>query len=142
MPRPKPSVQLELTGVPKPVLPAPVPASKAAPDRARLGRRSRRKGAAWENELVALLRPVFGEQVRRCFQSRSGQDGCDVEGTPYHIEAKHRRLVNLRSALRQGLADTDGRPVLVVAKDNRSAPFVVMLLADWLQLVAARQAQP
>lgn len=109
------------------------------PDRTRLGRLSRRKGKAWERELAALLRPVFGDHVARCFQSRSGRDGCDVEGTPFWVEAKHGRLVNVRAALKQALDATDGRPVAVVAKDDRSTPIVVMRLEDWIAMVCERR---
>lgn len=121
-------------------LAAPSPGLEArelGTDRTRLGRRSKRKGKTWERELAAMLRPVFGERVARGFQTRSGRDGCDVEGTPYWLEAKHGKLVNVRAALRQALEATDGRPAVVVAKDDRSVPLVVMRLADWLALVAA-----
>lgn len=101
------------------------------------GRRSRRKGKVWERELVHELRPVFGDGVKRGFQSRCGRDGCDVEGTPYWVEAKHGKLVNLRAALRQAIEATDGRPVVVVAKDDRTEPVVAMRLADWLQMAGS-----
>ena len=110
-----------------------------ASTRAALGRRSRRKGKTWERELAALLRPVFGEHVKRGFQSRCGRDGCDVEGTPFWLEAKHGKLVNVRAALRQALEATDGRPAVVVAKDDRNAPLVVMRLEDWLELARSVQ---
>ena len=107
--------------------------STSKPDRSRLGRRSRRKGKVWERELAALLRPIF-PNAKRGFQNRSGRDGCDVEGTTFWVEAKHGKCVNVRGALKQALDDTDGRPAVVVAKDDRSAPFVVMTLNDWLAL--------
>jgi hypothetical protein len=113
-----------------------------ASTRSALGRRSRRKGKTWERELAALLRPLFGEHVKRGLQSRCGRDGCDVEGTPFWLEAKHGKLVNVRAALRQALEATDGRPAVVVAKDDRSAPLVVMRLGDWLELVRVIQADP
>lgn len=106
--------------------------------RSRLGKRSRTKGKTWERAVAALLRPVFGAEVARGFQSRSGRDGCDVEGTAYWVEAKHGKLVNVRAAIRQALAATDGRPVVVVSKDDRSTPLVTMQLSDWLEL--ARRA--
>lgn len=115
------------------------------PDRSALGRRSRRKGKTWEREVAVLLRAVFGEHVKRGFQSRSGRDGCDVEGSPSWLEAKHAQLVDIRAAVRQALRDTDGRAVLVVCKDDRkppgwlptrpsAPPLAVMRLADWLEL--------
>lgn len=124
---------------------------RPAADRGRLGRRARRKGKVWEREVAAMLRPVFGPAVARGFQSRSGRDGCDVEGTPFWVEAKHQQLVDLRAAVRQGLADSDGRTVVVVAKDDRkppgwavgqpgAAPLAVMLLSDWLELAGRAHA--
>ena len=108
--------------------------------RSRAGRRSRTKGKVWERAVAALLRPIFGEQAKRGFQSRSGRDGCDVEGTPFWVECKHGQLVNLRAALKQALEDSDGRPVVVCAKDDRSAPLAVMRLSDWLELVQSAYA--
>lgn len=112
--------------------------SSSKPDRSRLGRCSRRKGKTWEREVAALLRPIY-PNAKRGFQSRSGRDAPDVDGTPFHIEAKHGKCVNVRGALKQALDATDGRPVVVIAKDNRSDPFVVMRFEDWLAL--AKQLQ-
>lgn len=109
--------------------------------RSQRGRRSRTKGKVWERAVAALLRPIFGDQAKRGFQSRSGRDGCDVEGTPYWLECKHGTLVNLRAALKQAIADTDGRVPVVVAKDDRSTPMAVMRLSDWLELVQAAHAK-
>lgn len=109
--------------------------------RSRAGRRSRTKGKVWERAVAALLRPIFGEQAKRGYQSRSGRDGCDVEGTPFWVECKHGALVNLRAALKQALTDSDGRPAVVCAKDDRSAPLAVMRLSDWIELVQAAHAK-
>lgn len=118
-------------------------------DRARLGRRSKRKGKTWEREVATLLRPIFGEHVARGWQARSGRESCDVQGSPFWIECKHMQLVDLRAALRQASADTDGRPPVVIAKDDRkppgwkvgdpgAAPMVLMRLEDWLALARGR----
>lgn len=92
----------------------------------------RRKGKTWERAVATMLRPLFGDSVKRGFQSRSGRDGCDVEGSPFWVECKHGRLVNLRAALAQAIRDTDGRIPIVIAKDDRTDPVVLMRLADWL----------
>lgn len=105
------------------------------PDRSRIGRCSKRKGKVWEREVAALLRPVFGEHIARGWQSRNGREDCDVKGSPYWIECKHGQLVNLRAALKQAIADTDGRTPVVIAKDDRRDPVVVMRLDDWIKLV-------
>lgn len=111
-----------------------------AEKRSRNGRRSRTKGKVWERLVANMLKPIFGDSAKRGFQSRSGRDGCDVEGTPYWLECKHGALVNLRAALKQALEASDGRPVVVCAKDDRSAPLAVMRLSDWLDLVHAAHA--
>lgn len=99
-----------------------------------MGRMQRTKGRVFERWVARVLRPLFGEHVKRGFQSRSGRDAPDVDGTPFHVECKHGKLVNLRAALKQAQAATDGRPVVVIAKDNRTAPVVLMLLADWMAM--------
>lgn len=98
----------------------------------------RRKGHDWERELARLLRPLFGDGVCRGYQARDGNAAPDVDGTPYWFEAKHGVLVNLRAALRQAVKATDGRVPIVVAKDNRSEPLVVMRFRDWLALETER----
>lgn len=103
-----------------------------------MSRMQRVKGKVWERAVANLLKPLFGDSVKRGFQSRSGRDGCDVEGTPYWIECKHGVLVNLRAAMRQAVEDSDGRIPVVVAKDNRSEPLVVMRLSDWVALETER----
>lgn len=100
-----------------------------------MGGLSRLKGRAFEQAVAKRLRPVFGDRVKRGYQTRNGREACDVDGTPWWIECKHGRQVNVRAAMAQALQATDGRPVLVVAKDNGvREPFVCMLLKDWLEL--------
>ncbi len=111
----------------------------AADAASRRGRRSRVKGKVFERAVAKLLRGVFGDGVKRGWQSRSGTEQCDVEGTPFHVECKHGKQVNLRAALRQAIADTDGRPPVVIARDDRQEPVVVMRLADWLDVMRERQ---
>ena len=53
------------------------------------GNRSRRKGAQWERDLVHLFRKVMpGEDIKRGFQYRSGEDVPDVDCPVFWIEAK------------------------------------------------------
>ena len=100
----------------------------------RRGRSSKRKGKVWERAVATMLRKLW-PAVKRGWQSRAGTEQCDVEGTPFWIEAKVGKQVNLRAALRQAVADTDGRPPIVVAKDDREEPVVVMRLSDWVALM-------
>lgn len=102
-------------------------------DASRRGRRSRTKGRVFERAVAKLLRDVYGQHIRRGWQSRSGREGCDVEGSRWWLELKHAKLVNLRAALKQASEDTDGRPVAIIAKDDRTEPVVLVKLADWLE---------
>ena len=67
------------------------------------------------------LRDIY-PGARRGSQSRSGRDCADVEGLPWHLEAKCGRTVSARAALDQAERDTDGRPVLVAIHDDAPRP--------------------
>lgn len=87
-------------------------------------RRSRSKGHAFERDVARILAPLYpDEDVRRCIaQSRTAKrEGCDVEGTPWFVECKvgARGTISLDAALAQAERDSDGRPALVVAKEDR-----------------------
>ncbi len=124
------------------------------PNRKKLGKRSKSKGRAWEQAVVRLLKPIFGDKVHRGHQdSRGGAaagEGCDVEGTPFWVETKHGKAVSPMAALRQcreaQQVRGDTRPPTVIIKDDRkppgwkvgqslSPPIVVMELSDWLDLI-------
>lgn len=106
-----------------------------------MGLFSRMKGKRGERAIAELLRPVFGAGVKRGWQSRSGRDGSDIEGTPYWIEVKVGKCPNVRAALKQATEATDGRMPVVVVKDDRREPFVVMRLSDWLGEEAGNEEQ-
>lgn len=101
------------------------------------GARSRRKGAAWERELVHRFRDAMpGADVKRGFQTRSGEDAADVECPVFWVEAKRGKKPNMRAALRQAIeASPDGRLPIAVVRDDRAAPTVTLLLDDFLDLV-------
>lgn len=101
-----------------------------------MGKLSRVKGRAFEQVTARKLRPLFGERVKRGYQRRDGREAPDVEGTPFWIECKHGKCVNVRAAMAQAVAATDGRAVVVIAKDDGTrAALAVMWLDDWLELV-------
>lgn len=121
--------------------------------RAKLGMLSRRKGQTWERALVRLFRSIFPD-VYRARQDRRGgiasDEGADLEGTPFWVEAKHRYTINVLEALRQAeavqSARGDSRPPVVIGKTDKpppgwrvglplEAPTATMRLADWLSLV-------
>src|SRR5690606_13764125 len=97
------------------------------------GRRSRTKGASVEREVARQLRALWPGARRGIGQARSGGETPDVIQTPFWIEAKHRKKCSIPAAYRQAVEATDGRPVLVITKEDRAEPLVTMTLADWLQ---------
>lgn len=100
-----------------------------------MGASQRRKGHAFERWVARELRKLW-PQARRGYQSRGGgAEASDVEGTPFHVECKRGKRPSPRAALEQAKADTDGRPVVCVIKDDRAEPFVVMRWGEWVELV-------
>ena len=102
-----------------------------------MGKAQRDKGKRWEREVAHCLRALYGPCVRRGWQSRMGDDEADITGVPFWwVEAKHHKRVNYRAALRQAVSDSEGKELrpLVVAKDDRQPPVVMLLWDDWLWL--------
>ena len=101
------------------------------------GARSRRKGAAFERELVRRFREIKPDAgVRRGLQDRAGQEASDVEVPCFWVEAKHHHRTNVRAAMRQAIdACPPGRWPIAVCKDDHATPLVTMQLEDFLELV-------
>lgn len=126
-----------------------------------VGRQNRVKGKVWERALVNLLRPIFGDTVKRGLaQARFGAaEEADVKGVPrLWIEAKCGKKVNPRAALAQAieaeaasrvgaviaggqLVPPDRRWPVAMCKDDQKLPgqgantFVVMQLDDFVALL-------
>ena len=103
-----------------------------------MGALSRRKGAAWERELVHRFREAMdGADVRRGLQCRGGEEVPDVDCPVFWPEAKRGKRPNVRAALRQAMdAAPKGRIPLAVVRDDRAEAFVALSLDDFLELVA------
>jgi hypothetical protein len=119
-----------------------------------IGRKSKRKGRKWEQDIARMLRPIFGEDVYRGHQDKRGGagagEGADIEGTPFYIECRHEKTYNWRRHLRETLAKRtereDDRPVILVAKDDTkppnwrigqpgTPPLAIMQLEEFLELL-------
>lgn len=85
------------------------------------GARSRRKGASYEREVVHRFREAMpGADVKRGFQTRSGQEAADVECPVFWVESKRGKKPNMRGALAQAIkAAPDGRVPIAVVRDDR-----------------------
>ena len=101
---------------------------------------SRTKGKVWEREVARMFRAYFGggALIKRGYQTRSGRDGADVEGTPFWIECKHQRNCTPEAALVQAEEASSGagdkRTSIAVCKSHRGKPFVVIRLDRFLSL--------
>jgi len=101
------------------------------------GARSRRKGIRYERELVHRFREAMpGADIKRGFQSRSGEEAADVECPVFWVESKRGKKPNMRAALTQAIqAALDGRVPIAVVRDDRAEATVTLLLDDFLDLV-------
>jgi hypothetical protein len=99
---------------------------------------SRRKGQRFERELVHRFREAMpGEEIRRGFQCRSGEEAPDVECPVFWIEAKRGKKPNVRAALKQANdAAPKGRIPVAVIRDDREEAFVALSLDDFLDFVS------
>lgn len=112
---------------------------------------SRRKGAKWQAELAKRWRDLGLWITAR---SSQGEQKCrredkpaDIEGTPFSVEAKHRRSCRPLQALEQSEAEAEGRAdwrdAIAVCRPHGAAiedAVVVMRLTTFETL--ARTAQP
>ena len=102
-----------------------------------MGKLSREKGANFEREIARELRDIFGDESRRGFQYRDGQEVGDVMNPAFFIECKRRKRSNVQAALEQAIAactDKSRFPV-AITRDDRERTIVTMDLADWKELV-------
>jgi ribosomal protein L7/L12 len=113
------------------------------------GKMSRNKGKSWERTVAAAFRELFGDQVRRGWQTREGHDEPDVTGVPrFHIEAKAHKLVNIAAAIRQAVTDRtkakqDGKKwIVAVTKSDRCVPLATMPFDEFMELVKEWYAAP
>ena len=100
------------------------------------GRSARAKGSSYEREIAERLRCVYPKAKRGLGQARSGGEVADVTGTPWWIEAKRRKRVDVHKAIAQALAASDGRPVLVISRRDREKDLVTLHLDEFIRLVA------
>lgn len=109
---------------------------------------AKRKGTAFENELLVHLRGIFGSQVDR---AKANNLSNDFTGIGFPIEAKHRKTWDLRGWIRKirpvaaDAADPDLWAIFAADGDRRRADsvgtvmvvdarFGIELLALWALL--------
>jgi hypothetical protein len=111
--------------------------------------RSREKGHAYERVVADKLRRVYPDARRGIGQARQGGEVPDVEGTPFWVEAKNRKVLNVHDAFAQAvLASTisdnavlRGAYALVVTRKHGSTlDLATMNLDVLLDLLAELEA--
>jgi len=111
------------------------------------GKKSRDKGARFERFLVSALQVCFPDTCRG--QQAHNPRHCDVEGTPFRIEAKSwARLTynNLLAAIDQaeenGARFNDERIPVAITKLDNSPPIVHMTLRRFIQMIETKFYSP
>jgi hypothetical protein len=108
-------------------------------------RRSRTKGCNHEREVAESLRCVFPEAKRGLGQPRAHNEVPDVVGTPFWIECKHRKALNVHAAFAQALEARGARPqaaVVVSRKHGSSLDLVTVDLTTFITLLEASGLWP
>lgn len=112
--------------------------------RSALGKLSRNKGKVFERFVAAAFREVYGDTVKRGWQAREGHDAPDVENTPFWVECKHHKKVNIHAAVAQAREESEraksGLPILVATQNNGERPLVVVEMETFFTLLAAYEA--
>lgn len=118
-----------------------------------VGKASRRKGIAFEQNVALTFRAVFGDGVKRGWQTRRGGDAPDIEGVPgYWVECKHHRRVNVQASFQQvedaqadarknGQQNGEHKPLLVHHDTGENPTLVTMKLSDFTGLLRTLQEQ-
>jgi hypothetical protein len=90
--------------------------------------------------VATIFRDVYPSAARGMKQCRDAGEEPDVTGLPYWPELKHHRNVSIQTAYRQAAKDTDGRPPIVVSRDNRGPVLVTCGIDTFLRLCEADKA--
>lgn len=102
-----------------------------------MGKLSRDKGKAYEREIARQYRELFGNGVRRGWQSREGDDEADIVGAgPFAPECKHRRKINVQDAMVQAIQNAKtGQLPICHLKWHRGIEVVVLPADVWWDFV-------
>lgn len=98
--------------------------SKKNRTRSQIGQRNRANGKVWERTVVHRLKPMFGPDIRRGYQSRKGSDEPDVVvSDKIWVECKAKQGFSLQKTLEQCTRDIkksgkDYKVVLVAVQRN------------------------
>lgn len=102
-----------------------------------MSRLSRDKGKRYERYVASQYRVLFGQQVRRGWQAREGDDESDVVGAgPFAVECKHRLRIDVFAAVAQACENArPGQYPVAHLKRHGGDEIVAMPAADWMAFV-------
>jgi hypothetical protein len=98
-----------------------------------VGKSQREKGKRGERAAAKVLSLIFPDAARSHSQSTGALEP-DVKYTPYFIEVKVGARPPILQGFRQARKDTDGRPPLVLSKQDRGEWLVTMSLDEFARL--------
>jgi hypothetical protein len=120
-------------------------------DNKAIGKRSSRKGKVYERWVAGQLAEALWPGAKRGIgQAREAGEVPDVDGTPYWIEAKHRKQLSVHAAYLQAVdakaTNADPRPAMVVSRLDHtvrdaqgrvrpSVDLVTVSLGEWIKVV-------
>jgi len=105
------------------------------------GRAMRARGAAFEREVVRVLRAAGLVHAERSYGAGRPDDRGDIDGLPgYVVECKAHRALDLAGWMdeaRREAARSGSVPVVVVKRRGKPAEesYVVLRLADWARVL-------
>lgn len=97
---------------------------------------SKAKGGRGEREWAAFCREHGFTEAHRSQQFKGGADSPDVVGLPgIHQEVKRVEKLNIYTAIKQAIRDSEGKRIPIVAhRRNRDEWLVTMRAEDWFKL--------
>lgn len=97
-------------------------------------RKSQRKGASGERELLAILQAHDIPSERNVQRYVGGRNNPDIvaewRGRRLHIEVKRRERLCLTEAINQAVSDADGKAFPVVVHRSNRQPWLVTFRLD------------
>ena len=98
-----------------------------------MGKSQRTKGAAYEREVVAVLREAGYDCERNLSQTRDGGGDIDVGG--FMVECKRRARISVYEWLDQATVAAQGRKPIVVARGDSRENIVILRFTDFLEIL-------
>lgn len=100
-----------------------------------MSKAQRRKGHDWERLCANELQTVYPEAKRGIGQARDSREVPDVDCTPFWVECKVGKRVDLHAAVKQANEARDDRPLLVLSKRDGETPLATMEMETLLELL-------